>query len=440
MEVSPLTNELNLQILRRYSPYVAQIVAVAPYAVVYGFDKESSSWAKIDVEGPMFICAMADPDNIVETDDESALFAGQEATPTPKARSKKGKAKKNVLREESRAKRWLPQEGDYQVIILNRRGLDNFIQPLLSRDQLEIDKDLIIFHSSKSNPDHLEALREGHSDANPSDKSDIHLFGLWIWDEPPPSAAAGMREKIPRILMERAEVAEQARLRLQGELGGHGAKTPVEQRTADVQSIIEEAAESVPMTSRSISLAQLFEQQRQEDAGFGLQNHHEQSVREERMEQGFEAEGLPVQSISPERYNQHSQPPSNPNLQSTYGSTHIENHLNGHGVPLSQTSNFLNGGPPYQPAPAALPLFQQIPDLQPTPALYPSTQGLPPPPHFIPPTPVNSGYPLPPNHPLMQSINNQRPPPPPQFAANPQQSNNLMNILMSAAAAQGYQS
>lgn len=107
--------ELNLTVLRRYSPDVEHIVAIAPFAVIYTFSPETQGWEKCGIEGTLFICQL--------------------------------------------------NAGRYNVVVLNRKSLDNFIEELASPDDIEVNEPFII-------------LQIAGEDDLPQ------IFGLWIFSEP----------------------------------------------------------------------------------------------------------------------------------------------------------------------------------------------------------------------------------------------------------------
>ena len=72
---------LNLSVLQQHYPSTCQILTLAPFSVLYTFSPTTQSWEKCEVEGTLFVCAL----NPTEVD-------GQR----------------------------------YSVVILNRKGLDNF--------------------------------------------------------------------------------------------------------------------------------------------------------------------------------------------------------------------------------------------------------------------------------------------------------------------------
>ncbi|KAK3053893.1 hypothetical protein LTR09_005173 [Extremus antarcticus] len=109
--------DLNLAVLRRYVPDLERIVTIAPFAVVYVFSPETQQWEKSGVEGTLFVCQLS-------------------GLQTPR----------------------------YNVVILNRKSLDNFITELVSEEDIEITEQYVI----------LQVLGE---DEVPT------IYGLWIFSE-----------------------------------------------------------------------------------------------------------------------------------------------------------------------------------------------------------------------------------------------------------------
>ena len=102
---------LNLKVLRRYSPSVLTILHIAPYAVLYSFSA-TQQWEKTGIEGTLFVVHQA-PDEVVATHEVQ------------------------------------PQK--FGVIILNRRGLDNFAADLRSPDYIEPTEEFIILSGEDEN-------------------------------------------------------------------------------------------------------------------------------------------------------------------------------------------------------------------------------------------------------------------------------------------------
>ena len=158
--------EFNLAVLKRHDPTIITLEHVASYAVVYLFSPSSQQWVKSGIEGSAFVCGLA---------------------PTQQLRHR------------------------YSVIVLNRRGLDNFRADLSNAGDVEVTEEYIILQSSK--------------DGIPQ------VYGLWVFCEPPPSSTSHQREAIAQKIQECAARAEESRGLAEGQLNGHDG----------------EANESVPM-------------------------------------------------------------------------------------------------------------------------------------------------------------------------------------------------
>lgn len=87
-------------------------------------------------------------------------------------------------------------EERYQVIVLNRRGLDNFEADLLDEADVEITEEYVILN-----------VRDEGSQTDQSQK----VYGLWIFCEPPPSSTADARIGNANKMKECAAFAEHSR-------------------------------------------------------------------------------------------------------------------------------------------------------------------------------------------------------------------------------------
>jgi Dcp1-like decapping family len=204
---------LNVKVLRKHYPNVLTTVHIAPYAVLYTFSA-TGQWEKTGIEGTLFIVHQS-PEYIAAPHETQ------------------------------------PQK--FSVIILNRRGLDNFAADLHSPEYIEQTEEFIILSGEDEND-------EG--------------YGLWIFAEPPPSSTAHMRQATAQIMTECARIAAEsmqairiakpARQKTEDETPRIGPEeTPIDQVTP----------ESVDM-GRQLSLRELFGQQRDMDAGFTVHDHH----------------------------------------------------------------------------------------------------------------------------------------------------------------------
>lgn len=137
--------ELNLLVLRRYVPETERIIAIAPFAVVYLFSPETQQWEKSGHEGTLFVCQLSS--------------------------NEMGYAR-------------------YNVVILNRKSLDNFITELVSGEDIEVTEQYVI----------LQVLAE---DGTPN------IYGLWIFSDD--ENAPNTREVVANTIQECAIRAEHAR-------------------------------------------------------------------------------------------------------------------------------------------------------------------------------------------------------------------------------------
>ncbi|KAL8652713.1 MAG: hypothetical protein Q9226_004150 [Calogaya cf. arnoldii] len=131
--------ELNLSVIQRHLPSTTSIVSVAPYAVVYIFTSTPQSgpaWEKSGIEGTLFVCQQLPESN-------------------------SGRVR-------------------YSVVVLNRKGLNDFICPLSG--DIDYEAGYIILRSTSD---------EGGEE---------NIWGLWIFEEDEGSSTAGMREVNARII------------------------------------------------------------------------------------------------------------------------------------------------------------------------------------------------------------------------------------------------
>jgi hypothetical protein len=206
-------DELNLQVLRRHDPSIVRILSIAPYTVLYNFvvEDEQPKWDKNGIEGTLFVCQL----------EQSEIGADR-----------------------------------FSVMILNRRGLDNFRMELLSPDAIEITDDYLI----------LQMFSDGEIP---------QVYGVWIFTEPEPASTAKMYEINCEIIMECAAQAEKSRLeaeaRVKAQQNGNGHTIEADDEAEDEAEQTEEEA-SVPM-GRSLSLRELFGAQREQDAAWSVHAH-----------------------------------------------------------------------------------------------------------------------------------------------------------------------
>jgi hypothetical protein len=213
-------SELNLSVIRRHYPDVTSIQHVASYAVLYTFSLDSQAWEKIGIEGTLFVCALT----------PSSIGADR-----------------------------------YAVIMLNRRGLENWRLELASEEELEITEEYIIVQGE--GPGVADTEGEGEAEAEGGNM----VYGIWIFAEPEPSSTSRARVETAAKLQALAKRARESREAVQRDLvvgNGGGAQLDIE-----VDGQVED---SVPM-GRQLSLRELFGQQREQDAAWSVHNHGVQS-------------------------------------------------------------------------------------------------------------------------------------------------------------------
>ena len=135
--------ELNLLVLKRYVPSIERIISIAPFAVVYLFSPETQQWEKSGVEGTLFVCQLSGGD--------------------------------------------YPR---YNVVILNRKSMENFITELVSGEDIEITEQYVI----------LQVMGD---DGSPN------IYGLWIFSEEDDEPS--IREVVANAIQECAVRAEISR-------------------------------------------------------------------------------------------------------------------------------------------------------------------------------------------------------------------------------------
>jgi hypothetical protein len=205
--------ELNHAVLRRYYPHIVHIKGTAPYAVLYQFSPDSSSWVKLEIEGTLFIS--------------------------------------ELTQSEIGAKR-------FNVVILNRRGFDNFEQELRSSEDVEVTSEYVILKGEVAGED--------------------IIYGLWIFAEPGTSTTNAREDNAMEIARCAQEAEESGKLALErlaamqlGKERQHVEGSNGYAAEREGESEMEEAV-SVPM-GRQLSLRELFGKQREQDAGFTVKHH-----------------------------------------------------------------------------------------------------------------------------------------------------------------------
>ncbi|EEP79387.1 predicted protein [Uncinocarpus reesii 1704] len=202
--------DLNITVVRRYNPSISTILSLAPFAVIYIFSATTQSWEKAGIEGTLFVCQLT----------------------------------KGDLGEER-----------YSVMVLNRRGMDNFEARLISGDDVEITDQYVILKV-----DGFEKGREGA--IRSADGRTSMIYGVWIFSEPAPSSTAEMRTINAEMIKECAVH------------GGESRKLAEERLAAErsQSAHVQEAPGAIPM-NRQVSLKELFGQQRAQDDAWSVKVH-----------------------------------------------------------------------------------------------------------------------------------------------------------------------
>lgn len=135
-----ITNDvLNLSVLQRHLPSTVSIDFLAPYAVVYIFSTANQAWEKSGIEGTLFVVRLRD--------------------------------------------------GGHAVVVLNRRGLDNFMLHLKSAEEVDVTDEYIIVQGNGA-----DNLGNGSVDEK-------KVYGLWIFEEEQGSTK-GVRGACGRCIVE----------------------------------------------------------------------------------------------------------------------------------------------------------------------------------------------------------------------------------------------
>ncbi|KAI9659164.1 MAG: hypothetical protein M1831_003746 [Alyxoria varia] len=185
------TSTLNLAVLKRHHPTVTSILSTAPYAAVYAFSPDSSTWEKIGVEGTMFVVQLESSTSLNGDTTNSETDADND------------------------------EEEHYAVIVLNRKSLANFRIDLAREDYVEITDEYVIVQGkpqvfTQENDEQQDSNGQGHDQqpAAPSQEQELAIYGLWIFTEPPPSSTSETRNIMARLIHECAVRAEKSRARV----------------------------------------------------------------------------------------------------------------------------------------------------------------------------------------------------------------------------------
>ena len=121
-------DELNLLVLRRWQPQVASILEIAPFAVLYLFSTETQGWEKVEVQGSLFVCVL--------------------------------------------------KNGGYKLVILNRKGLENWEFDLKTEEAIQVTSEYVIVQ--KEDQEGVE-----------------QIYGIWIFEE----KGGNTREKLGNVIL-----------------------------------------------------------------------------------------------------------------------------------------------------------------------------------------------------------------------------------------------
>ena len=237
---SRTNEELNLAVLRRHNPSIIGILSIAPYAVVYRFSATTSTWEKRGIEGTLFVVQLV-----------SEHLGYQDPT--------------------------APEQGDisaakFGVVVLNRRGLDNFEAELKSADDVEVTEEYVILQVTDEPSDALQ-------DGDEKQEQEPNIIGLWIFSEPPPSSTAQARLLNAQIIQECAKQAEISREAAEEALAqARQHQAPPQPANGNGQAeIYESDSQNGPLSTemgRQVSLRQLFGQQREDDDAWSIRGHN----------------------------------------------------------------------------------------------------------------------------------------------------------------------
>jgi Dcp1-like decapping family len=152
------------------------------------------------------------------------------------------------------------EEERFSVTILNRRGMDNFSAPLTTPDDVDVTDSYIIIKEADD------------------------IFGLWIFSEPPPSSTAHARETTAQVILECSKRAQASREAL------------LQQAGLAAEEEEENFVHGAPM-GRTMSLRDMLGEQRVQDAGFSVHEHHTPPHATQAFEQHGQNSLLPKPSM-----------------------------------------------------------------------------------------------------------------------------------------------
>ncbi|KAF2208623.1 hypothetical protein CERZMDRAFT_15628, partial [Cercospora zeae-maydis SCOH1-5] len=115
-------DELNLLVLRRWQPEITSILTIAPFAVLYIFNPnlDPPVWEKCEVQGSLFLCSLT--------------------------KSSSGHSR-------------------YKVIILNRKGLENWEYEVKTEEAIEMEQEYVIVQKEDENT------------------GEVQIYGIWIFED-----------------------------------------------------------------------------------------------------------------------------------------------------------------------------------------------------------------------------------------------------------------
>ncbi|KAJ6110702.1 Decapping enzyme Dcp1 [Penicillium sp. IBT 16267x] len=216
--------ELNNRVLRRHNPEITDVISLANYAVIYTFNPASTTWEKTNIEGTLFVCSM---------------------TPGP-------------LGEER-----------YTVFLLNRRSLENFESRLTGAENVEVTEEYVILKED------MDKDVESKAGAN-----NYRVYGIWIYSENETSTtdtrtvnAMVIRECATRAGQSLKAAKERIQAMRQNEL--HIAAAAAETQAIPNENVQGGIQGGVSM-GRTMSLKDMFGQQRAQDDEWSVRAHHEQ--------------------------------------------------------------------------------------------------------------------------------------------------------------------
>ncbi|KAI9723879.1 MAG: hypothetical protein M1828_003998 [Chrysothrix sp. TS-e1954] len=222
--ISRDNDSLNLAVLQRHNPSIISILSIAPYAVIYTFNATAQTWDKSGCEGTLFVCQLA-PIYEEAHDQEDGM--------------------EGIAR--------------FEVVVLNRRGMENFSFALETADSIEITEEYVLLQGEA---DTVEGDETDGPNTAQLEKRPV-VYGVWIFAEPPPSSTSEMRTINARVMQECAALAEASRARV-----AEGRRV----RNEQALPVLEEDSQAVPM-GRQLSLREMFDQQRRSDGGWSVQSH-----------------------------------------------------------------------------------------------------------------------------------------------------------------------